>query len=148
MASPGRGHCFGAGSREGIDAVLTHLRADPRLADLEHKESYCDKQPFLRAKVRLKKEIVTLGVPGVDPNLYGTEQFFSDIQFTVGSSEAQFGGVAQATATESTIAANATASAAGAASVAADVAAASVAAASVAAAVSAAGAAAGAAQAE
>ncbi len=50
-------------------------------------------------------------VPGVDPNLYGTDQFFTDIQFTVGSSEAQFGGVAQATATESTIAANATASA-------------------------------------
>ncbi len=57
-----------AGSRDGIDAVLAHLRSDPRLADLEHKESYCDAQPFLRAKVRLKKEIVTLGVPGVDPN--------------------------------------------------------------------------------
>ena len=50
-------------------------------------------------------------VPGVDPNLYGTDQFFTDIQFTVGSSEAQFGGLAQATATESTIAASATASA-------------------------------------
>lgn len=58
-----------AGTRAGIDAVLAHLRADPRLADADHKESNCDKQPFLRAKVRLKKEIVTLGVPDVDPNV-------------------------------------------------------------------------------
>ena len=57
-----------AGSRAGIDAVLSHLRADLRLAEVDHKESVCDKQPFLRAKVRLKKEIVTLGVPGIDPN--------------------------------------------------------------------------------
>ena len=57
-----------AGSREGIDAVLAHLRNDPRLADLEHKESLHDDPPFLRMKVKLKKEIVTLGVPGIDPN--------------------------------------------------------------------------------
>jgi UPF0176 protein len=57
-----------AGSRAGIDAVLAFLKADPRLVDLEHKESYCDEQPFYRTKVKLKKEIVTLGVPGVDPN--------------------------------------------------------------------------------
>ena len=57
-----------AGSRAGIDAVLAFLRSDPRLAQLEHKESYTDAMPFYRMKVRLKKEIVTLGVPGVDPN--------------------------------------------------------------------------------
>ncbi|MBW5414960.1 MULTISPECIES: rhodanese-related sulfurtransferase [Pseudomonas] len=57
-----------AGSRAGIDAVLAFLKADSRLVDLEHKESYCDEQPFYRTKVKLKKEIVTLGVPGVDPN--------------------------------------------------------------------------------
>lgn len=57
-----------AGSREGIRAVLEYLRADPRLADLEHKESTASSMPFKRMKVRLKKEIVTLGVPGVDPN--------------------------------------------------------------------------------
>lgn len=57
-----------AGSREGIDRVLAYLRADPRLADLEHKESLDTAQPFLRMKVKLKKEIVTLGVEGVDPN--------------------------------------------------------------------------------
>src|SRR5690606_13126071 len=55
-------------SREGIDALLAWLRSDPRLVDVDHKESYCDEQPFYRTKVKLKKEIVTLGVPGVDPN--------------------------------------------------------------------------------
>lgn len=57
-----------AGSRAGIDAVLAHLRSDDRLIDLDHKESESDSQPFLRMKVRLKQEIVTLGVPGTDPN--------------------------------------------------------------------------------
>lgn len=57
-----------SGTREGIDSLLAWLKSDPRLADLKHKESYCDAQPFYRTKVKLKKEIVTLGVPGVDPN--------------------------------------------------------------------------------
>ncbi|MDH6062117.1 rhodanese-related sulfurtransferase [Chrysosporum bergii ANA360D] len=57
-----------AGSRAGIDSVLAFLRSDPRLADLEHKESYTDIQPFERMKVRLKAEIVTMGLPEVDPN--------------------------------------------------------------------------------
>ncbi|MGM0563738.1 MAG: rhodanese-related sulfurtransferase [Pseudomonadota bacterium] len=56
-----------AGSREGIDAVLNYLCRDPRMADIEHKESLCEEQPFLRTKVKLKREIVTLGVPGVSP---------------------------------------------------------------------------------
>lgn len=57
-----------AGSREGIDALLAWLQADPRLVDIDHKESYCDVPPFYRTKVKLKKEIVSLGVEGVDPN--------------------------------------------------------------------------------
>jgi UPF0176 protein len=57
-----------AGSRQAIDSVLSFLRSDPRLADLEHKESYADSPPFERMKVRLKKEIVTLGLPEIDPN--------------------------------------------------------------------------------
>ena len=57
-----------AGSREAIDTVLRELRRDPRLADLEHKESRDIEIPFYRMKVKLKKEIVTLGVEGVDPN--------------------------------------------------------------------------------
>lgn len=56
-----------AGSREGIDAVLGWLRAKPEFSDLEHKESFASKPPFLRMKVRLKKEIVTMGVEGITP---------------------------------------------------------------------------------
>jgi UPF0176 protein len=57
-----------AGSREGVDTVLNYLRADKRLADLSHKESFDKEQPFYRMKVKLKKEIVTMGVDGIDPN--------------------------------------------------------------------------------
>lgn len=56
-----------AGTREGIDAALTAVRALPGCAALDHKESHADEQPFLRTKVRLKKEIVTMGVQGIDP---------------------------------------------------------------------------------
>ena len=56
-----------AGSRAGIDALLAYLKADPRLADLSYKESYDDANPFYRTKVKLKKEIVTMGVEGIDP---------------------------------------------------------------------------------
>ncbi|MFZ4761356.1 MAG: rhodanese-related sulfurtransferase [Alphaproteobacteria bacterium] len=57
-----------AGSEAGIKAVLAYLRSDVRLADLEHKESQSSAAVFPRMKVRLKKEIVTLGVDGVDSN--------------------------------------------------------------------------------
>ena len=57
-----------AGSRSGIDAVLHHIRRYPGLQDLEHKESFAAEQPFYRMKVRLKKEIVTIGLPDVNPN--------------------------------------------------------------------------------
>ena len=56
-----------AGPRDGMDRVLDWLRSDSRLADLDYKESYCDEMPFYRTKVKLKKEIVTLGVPGISP---------------------------------------------------------------------------------
>lgn len=56
-----------AGTRSGIDNILEYLRSDPRLADLEHKESAADVPPFYRMKVKLKKEIVTMGVAGIDP---------------------------------------------------------------------------------
>ncbi|BBI64966.1 hypothetical protein HSBAA_62720 [Vreelandella sulfidaeris] len=45
-----------AGSREGIDGLLAWLTADPRLADIDHKESYCDETPFYRTKVKLKRD--------------------------------------------------------------------------------------------
>lgn len=56
-----------AGSRAGIDAVLTHIRALPGCTDLDWKESTAQDQPFRRMKVRLKQEIVTMGQPDVDP---------------------------------------------------------------------------------
>ena len=56
-----------AGTREVMDIALAKLRSDPRLAGLEHKESYCDSIPFNKMKVKLKREIVTMGVPGIDP---------------------------------------------------------------------------------
>lgn len=57
-----------SGSRTAIDALLAWLRRDARLAALDTKESFADAIPFRRARVKLKKEIVTLGVPGIDPN--------------------------------------------------------------------------------
>ncbi|MEM7671199.1 MAG: rhodanese-related sulfurtransferase, partial [Pseudomonadota bacterium] len=57
-----------SGTRDGVDAVLAALRRLPGCAALDWKESAATEDPFRRLKVRLKKEIVTLGVPGVDPN--------------------------------------------------------------------------------
>ena len=56
-----------AGPDAGIAALLAHLRALPGCADLEWKLSTATERPFARMKVRLKKEIVTMGVPDVDP---------------------------------------------------------------------------------
>jgi UPF0176 protein len=56
-----------AGPAAGVQAVLAYLRRDPRLADLQHKEAWSAKSPFYRMKVRLKREIVTMGVPGISP---------------------------------------------------------------------------------
>lgn len=58
-----------AGAAEDVHAVLAFLRSDPRLAHLQHKESWSDRAPFRRMKVRLKKEIVTMNVPGISPTL-------------------------------------------------------------------------------
>lgn len=56
-----------AGPEAGVRAVLATLRQDPRLADLQHKEAWSSQSPFYRMKVRLKKEIVTLGLPNISP---------------------------------------------------------------------------------
>jgi UPF0176 protein len=56
-----------AGSDQGIANVLAFLRARPELSGLEHKQSRASKAPFLRMKVRLKKEIVTMGIEDIDP---------------------------------------------------------------------------------
>jgi len=56
-----------AGPQAGVHAVLAYLRRDPRLSNLEHKEAWSSRPPFYRMKVRLKREIVTMGVPGISP---------------------------------------------------------------------------------
>jgi UPF0176 protein len=56
-----------AGTEAGIDAVVAHLRTLPGCAELDVKYSHANEMPFYRMKVRLKKEIVTLGVDGIDP---------------------------------------------------------------------------------
>lgn len=61
------------GTREAIDNVLAFIRSRDEFADIEHKESPSDTQAFYRTKVKLKKEIVTMGVDWVDPkNIVGT----------------------------------------------------------------------------
>jgi UPF0176 protein len=56
-----------AGTRQGIDAVLAHIRALPGCEDLDWKESPASEMPFGKMKVKLKREIVTMGQPNVDP---------------------------------------------------------------------------------
>lgn len=56
-----------AGPAKGVHALLDHIKKDSRISDLEHKESLAEQNPFYRMKVRLKKEIVTLGVEGISP---------------------------------------------------------------------------------
>lgn len=56
-----------AGSTEATQALLNYFSTDSRLADIVYKQSYADEIPFYRMKVKLKKEIVTIGLPEVDP---------------------------------------------------------------------------------
>lgn len=54
-------------TREGVDNLLAWLDQQPGLENIDSKESYDNKIPFYRTKVKLKKEIVTMGVEGIDP---------------------------------------------------------------------------------
>ena len=56
-----------AGKPDDLASMMAFIRGLPAFADLESKESRADEMPFKRMKVRLKKEIVTMGVPGLDP---------------------------------------------------------------------------------
>jgi UPF0176 protein len=58
---------FLAGSRKAIDAIVAYLRADPRFADLQPKESLSSEPPFRKMRVRLKKEIITMKLPLIRP---------------------------------------------------------------------------------
>ncbi|MEO8308516.1 MAG: RluA family pseudouridine synthase [Pseudomonadota bacterium] len=58
---------FVAGGSEGVEALLARLRSIPGLAQLEVKYSHTTHQPFRRMLVRIKKEIIAFGVPGIEP---------------------------------------------------------------------------------
>jgi UPF0176 protein len=57
-----------AGTRRAIDALLDWLQRDPRLAGIGYQETVTDRPPFRCSRVKLKREIVTLGMPDIDPN--------------------------------------------------------------------------------
>ncbi len=61
-----------AGSQAGIGRLLDRLREDERLREFDCKFSYAEDMPFLRSRVKLKREIVTMGVDGIDPANAGT----------------------------------------------------------------------------
>ena len=57
-----------SGKTNEINQTISLLKSDKRFANIEIKYSSTDKQPFHRMKVRLKKEIVTIGLPEINPN--------------------------------------------------------------------------------
>ena len=57
-----------SGGKDSVEKVLDYLQTDDRFLELEYKFSYSKKPPFKRLKVKLKKEIVTMGLSEVDPN--------------------------------------------------------------------------------
>ncbi len=58
-----------AGEAEALEAVLEMIRALPGCAGLDVKFSAAPTMPFARLKVRVKREIVTMGQPDIDPTL-------------------------------------------------------------------------------
>ncbi|MCH2163726.1 MAG: rhodanese-related sulfurtransferase [Marinovum sp.] len=62
-----------AGTSQGIDRILNEIRSLPGCDPMDHKLSTAETQPFAHLKVRVKREIVTMGQPGIDPkNSVGT----------------------------------------------------------------------------
>ena len=57
-----------SGKQNEIKETISSLTNDDRFSNIEIKYSSTDKQPFHRMKVRLKKEIVTIGLPEINPN--------------------------------------------------------------------------------
>ena len=55
------------GTRADIDAYIAYIKADPRLADIEFKQSYTKTRPFSKMKVKLKPEIITIRQPDINP---------------------------------------------------------------------------------
>ncbi|WP_240928135.1 sulfurtransferase [Thalassoroseus pseudoceratinae] len=70
LLSPEGINLFVAGDQSGIDALLGRIREIPGLTDLEVKESLSDEQPFQRMLVKIKREIISFGVEGIEPHRY------------------------------------------------------------------------------
>ena len=72
-----------SGSRAGIDSLLAWIKTIPELAVIDVKESMTNLMPFKRSKVKLKKEIVTMGVEGIDPKqsvgTYVAPRYWNDL---------------------------------------------------------------------
>ena len=56
-----------SGSETNINKALKFLKSDSRFSDLDIKTSFSNKAPFLRLKVKIKKEIVTMGIDNIKP---------------------------------------------------------------------------------
>ena len=61
---------FVAGERPAVDALVSHLQSVPGVGELDVKWSYSTEQPFNRMLVKIKKEIIAFGVPGIEPHRY------------------------------------------------------------------------------
>jgi UPF0176 protein len=68
LASEGLNGSF-CGLRKEVEPLMTHLKSYPGLQDLLFKETFDDINPFAKAKVKLRKEIVSMGVEGIHPNI-------------------------------------------------------------------------------
>ncbi len=106
------------GMREHRKAARPRWVYSNGIFEKEDEKSLATMEPFeakglnsLQPGQDIKQVLMAMPVPGVDPNLYETNQYFSDIQLAIGSSEAQFGLTGKATATGESIAANSSKSA-------------------------------------
>jgi hypothetical protein len=101
----------GQGKREHRQAARPRFATPKGALDDETKAAFATAEPFSVTEFNpmgedpdIRKLIQPIQIPGVDPNLYETGTIMQDLTLVVGSSEAQFGGVSKATATESSIA--------------------------------------------
>jgi UPF0176 protein len=67
LLSPEGINLFVAGERSGVETLLSTIRGMPGLGDFQPKESLSMQPPFGRMLVKIKKEIITFGVKGIDP---------------------------------------------------------------------------------
>lgn len=98
------------GKREHRQAARPRFGTPKGMLDDEDKTNLTSAEPFTVTELNVPPDtdirtvLQNIPVPGVDPNLYETGETMTDVQLVAGAQEAQFGAVAKATATESSIA--------------------------------------------